>query len=185
MNILDNNEKKLKPVIFRQGECSFHRQNVLQQNLLLKALQVTTDVNKLKEMAGIKTVAEVYRTLDKLAMRKEYHEALVRQGIDLDYLTGGIKKICDDRTTSAGDKLKGFQVLLKSLGLSEYKDIEGSQIGWEDSLMKAIEVEKEKEDSDENYLPERVVYDVKVPETPEEEKRDAEKEKNIGKSIYE
>jgi len=183
MNVLDNNEKRLKPVIFRQGECSFHRQNVLQQNLLLKALQVTTDVNKLKEMAGIKTVAEVYRTLDKLALRKEYHEALTRQGLSLDYILKGIKDICDNEKTSAGDKLKGLQVLLKSLGLSEYKEIEGSQLGWEEFLLKKIE--DENENRDEYNKRKEVVYDVVVPETPEDEKREIEKERSVGESLYE
>jgi len=80
--------KKLKPVTFIKGEYNYSRQNDLQQKLLLKAMQVTSDPNELKKMAGLKTVADVYRTLDKLAMRKEYHEALSRQGIDL-----GVKQI--------------------------------------------------------------------------------------------
>jgi len=47
--------------------------------LLLKALKVTQDPTELKKMIGVKTVAEVYRTLDKLSLRKEYHKALAEK----------------------------------------------------------------------------------------------------------
>lgn len=169
---------KLKPVVFVKGEYSYHRNNVHQQNLLLKALQVTTDPKKLKEMAGLKTMAEVYRTLDKLAIRKEYHEALVRNGIDLDTIIRGIKEVCDGFFTPPVVKLKGYQVLLKSLGLHEYKESE-SESGktWEDVI---------KERSEKNEKPlELGEYKVDIPETPEREKKRQEREQAMGKSLYE
>lgn len=140
---MDNNEdKKLKPVIFKQGGFSYNRFDDFKQRMLLKGLQVTVDPQKLKEMIGVKTVAEVYRTLDKLAMRKEYHEALARKGIDFDYLVGGIKNICDGERISYDTKLKALQVLLKSLGLDEYKESEINKEGWEDVLIKIMEEKK-------------------------------------------
>lgn len=180
---MSNENIKLKPITFKKGEFSFNRQNVFQQNLLLKALQVTTDPKKLRDMAGLKSIAEVYRTLDKLAIRKEYHEALAKHGVDLEYLVQGIKSVCDDKMTKPGEKLKGLQLFLKSLGLDEYKEVEGSQAGWEDALIKAIESGKEKNEEKDSKVIE--VYDVKVPKIPEEEKRAIEKETKIGKSIYE
>ena len=144
----EKNKKQLKPVIFLKGKYNYHGQNLFQQNLLLKALQVTTDVNELKKMIGVKTVAEVYRTLDKIAIRKEYHEALLRNEIDLDSIVKGIKDVCTDENESGAIKLKGWQVLLKSLGLDNYSDIEKeSRNSWEDVVretVKAIDKSKDK-----------------------------------------
>lgn len=112
-------QKKLKPVVYTNNYFRRGYQNTTQQMLLLSALQITQDPNKLKEMIHVKTVAEVYRTLDKLAMRKEYHEALNRLGISFDYIASGIKNIADNGFKDS-DKLSAFKVLLKSVGMEKY-----------------------------------------------------------------
>jgi hypothetical protein len=179
---MPSESKKLKPVVFIGGQYNYHRQNLFQQNLLLKALQVTTDVNELKKMTGLKTVADVYRTLDKLAIRKEYHEALVRNGIDFDTIIGWVKGTAERADESVGGlmvKQRAAQMLMKSLGVDEYRDA-GEQAGqnWEDILRQQIE-NKPKQ------LGSPIEYEVNVPEMPEDEKAIRDKERAEAKSIYE
>ena len=89
--------KKLKPIVFVQGDTQFYRQNKYAQNLLIKALSDgVTDPYELKKIAGLNKVTDVYRSLDKLALRKEYHDALARAGISLDYIVEGIKNFIKD-----------------------------------------------------------------------------------------
>lgn len=173
-------KEKLRPVTFIKGEYNYSRQNDFQQNLLLKAMQVTQDPKKLMKIAGLKTVAEVYRTLDKLAMRREYHEAMARGGISLDSIIMGIKDICEGEGVKPATKLKGYQIFLKSLGLDEYKETpDEAKQGWEDLVRDVVE---------KGELPDGGAqgdYDVIVPETPKEEAAKRAEEDEIGKSIYE
>jgi len=128
--------KKLKPVIYTTNTYSKGAAQTTQQVILLKALQITSDPNKLRQMMGVRTVAEVYRTLDKLAMRKEYHAALERMGISFDYIVGGIKGIADGGFKDS-DKLNAYKVLLKSLGMEKYEAADqGSSGTWEEELLK-------------------------------------------------
>lgn len=173
-------EKKLKPVIFIKGDYSYHRQNIFQQNFLLKALQITTDPKELKKITGIKTVAEVYRTLDKLAIRREYHEALMRHDLDLDTIVEGIGNVCKNSESDI-TKLKGWQILLKSLGLDAYDTaIEETRQNWEDALKKKAE-QDETSVSDKKLLE----YDVDIPETPEGEEERISEDERMGESLYE
>jgi len=176
-------KNKLKPVIFVKGQYNYHRQNLLQQNLLLKALQITTDANELRKMIGVKTVAEVYRTLDKIAIRKEYHEALLRHGIDLDTIIGGIKGICNDKNEAGAIKLKGWQILLKSLGLDNYQDVtKEAKNSWEDIVRDTV---KEIDSPKDIKQIESEKYEVIIPKTPEEERIKQEEEEEMGKDLYE
>lgn len=182
--------KKLKPVVFVQGERSFYRQNLYSQNLLIKAMsEGTTDPKELMRAARLKSVAEVYRTLDKLAIRKEYHDALARNGVDLDFIVEGIKNVT--QTTSKDSvKLKGYEMLLKSLGLDKYEKDEESGKSWEELIMEASE-KKEKE-SRENVkigVEEKAIiaeadYEVNVPPTPEEDRKRQEDEKEVAQQLY-
>lgn len=172
---------RLKPVVYKSR---FNRanQNDTQQKFLLKALQVTQDPKKLREMIGVKSVAEVYRTLDKLAMRKEYHTSLAKLGISFDYIAGGIKGIADSGYKD-GDRLKAFQTLLKSVGMDIYKEETGGISGtWEEVLMKKIEEEKKDGGGTQSRLP--VKYDVKQPVIPESARAAQEEEKEMTSSIY-
>jgi len=144
-------------------------------------MQVTLDPQKLKEMTGIKTVAEVYRTLDKLAIRKEYHEALVRKGVDLDYIVDGIKGLCKD-APQAAVRLAGYKTLLKSIGLEEYKEdkVETGK-GWEEMVREMAQ----KEASGENVIEGEVEdYEVIEPVIPEDERQKRLIEREAGLSIY-
>ncbi len=180
---MEQNKIKLKPVVFTTNKYTSGSQNTTQQMFLLKALQITQDPKKLREMIGVKTVAEVYRTLDKLSMRKEYHEALSRSGISFDYIVKGLKGIADGGEKD-GDRLKAFQTLLKSVGMESYQETEGGTGGsWEEVLLEKIESSKltdGKETTDE--VPE---YEVMIPEVPESVKQQRTDEKDVLSSIYE
>ena len=177
-----NPNMKLKPVTFVSGKCNYHKQNNAQQLMLLKALRVTQDPKKLREMIGVRTVADVYRTLDKMAMRKEYHAALIRSGISFDYLIEKTKEEIESGNAKSADKLNAIKMLLKSLGMEKYEQ-EGIAGGnWEDLLMKATE----KEDSKKIEAPKtQEVYEVKAPKTPDSVKKIKDREKKIGQSLYE
>jgi len=176
--------KKLKPVIFVQGDRSFYRENLYGQNLLIKAMsEGITSPEELKKAAGLKTVAEVYRTLDKLAIRREYHDALQRNGVTLDTIVGGIKTLAE---TSVKDstRLKGWELLLKSLGLDKYEKDEESGKNWEELVVEASEKNKNKPKEDVKQL-EESDYEVIVPKTPDAEKKRQEEEKEVGQQLYE
>lgn len=183
---MNNNNNKLKPVILINSKFSYHKQNTFQQLLLLKGLQITQDPKELQKMIGVKTVAEVYRTLDKMAMRKEYHSALAEAGIDFTYIVSGIKNhVCDNPLSNPGTKLKGYQALLKSLGLDEYKGDGSGTANWEEMLVKKIEEDGVNKKLSEGKIVESPLYEVIEPEIPSSVKEAEDKEREIFKSIYE
>lgn len=173
---------RLKPVVYTTSKFNSGAPEKTKQLFLLKALQVTQDPNKLRQLLGVRTVAEVYRTLDKLAIRKEYHEALARSGITLDFIVDGIKNIASSGRRD-GDKLKAFETLLKSVGLDKYEnDAVASGGTWEEALLKAGETnEKNKQLNAPDKLPE---YEVVIPEVPESVKKMQEQEEELLKSVY-
>lgn len=173
----------LKPVVFIKGQYGYNAQSTTQQIMLLKALRITQDPNKLKEMIGVRTVAEVYRTLDKIAMRKEYHSALARHGITFDYIVQNIKKEVDTAEKSS-ERLMAINMLLKSIGLDKYEESEVRGDGWEEALLKISE-EKEKKEAFGSVDNSHEDYEVISPQIPEEVRIAKEKEKQEGRSLYE
>lgn len=151
------------------------------QVILLKALQVTSDPKELRRMMGVRTVADVYRTLDKMSMRKEYHEALARAGLSLDVVVNGISDIA--KTAEKDDtRLKAYQIILKSLGLEKYDSSDTPTGGtWEEELLKSLEKQPEHA-----ALPEALEedYEVDQPEMPERMKKMREEEDELTRSIY-
>lgn len=174
-----NQQRKLKPVITNSVRHRHNAPQTAEQIILLKAMQVTQDPEKLKQMMGVRTVAEVYRTLDKLAIRKEYHEALGRAGFDLDKV---VKGIYDIATTAEKDdtRLKAYQTIMKSIGIDKYEAADSPTGGtWEEELLKSIENTKEQ-----GALPAQPAYEVVVPEIPEEVKKARAEEEALTDSIY-
>ena len=164
---------KLKPVVFVQGKYAYSSQNTTQQIMLLKALKITQDPKKLRELIGVKTVADVYRTLDKIAMRKEYHSALAKQGITFDYIVKNIKTEIDSAEKSS-DRLAGLNMLLKSIGLDKYEETAISGGGWEDALLKISSKAEEKGEA--IKVEEYEVIEPKVPDHIREAKEKTNKE---------
>ena len=178
-------EQKLKPVIYTSSSFKRGAPQTTQQILLLKAMQVTQDPKKLREMIGVKSVAEVYRTLDKMAMRKEYHEALSNCGISFDYIVKGIKDIADAGEKD-GDRLKAFQTLLKSLGLEKYEASDIPAGGtWEEELTKSINGKKEQDRLPSGNIIDDVDYEVFEPEVPDSVKKMRGEEAELVDGIYE
>ena len=173
--------EKLKPVVFVQGKYPYTAQNTGQQLMLLNALKVTQDPKKLREMIGVRTVAEVYRTLDKIVMRKEYHSALVKLGMDFEYIAKGIKKEIDGATKSS-DRLNGLNMLLKSIGLDKYEETSTGSGNWQDAL---IQLSKEVETSG-GIIPVADVpeYEVIEPPMPENIRIAKEKANKESKGLY-
>ena len=180
-----NEEKpkiRLKPVIYTTSTFKKGEQNTTQQMFLLKALQITQDPKKLRQMIGVKSVAEVYRTLDKLAMRKEYHEALAKAGVSFDYIVGCLKQLADEGFKDA-DNLKALQTILKSVGMDVYKEDTTAVTGtWEEALLKKIEAEKENGVTKQPDKP--LVYDVQLPVIPESARLKEVAEDELTSSIY-
>lgn len=179
---MDENKTRLRPVVYTQSYFKRGTQNTAQQMFLLKALQITQDPKKLRDMIGVKSVAQVYSTLDKLVMRKEYHKALSNAGISFDYIVKGLKGIADEGFKDS-DKLKALQTLLKSVGMEKYDtDAEGVGGSWEDELMRSIEAGKK---DAKPQLAAPIQYEVKTPEIPESARKIQEDEDEMTSSIYE
>jgi len=176
-------ERKLKPVVYTTNYFKRGTQNTTQQMFLLKALQVTQDPKKLKEMIGVKTVAEVYRTLDKLAMRREYHESLARHGISFDFIVNGLKDLAVGAFKD-GDKLKAYQTLLKSIGMDTYDgEATGATGTWEELLLKKMEEEKSLPAGTSEPV-EVEEYIVNAPIIPDSVKKSQEEEDEVLSTIY-
>ena len=171
---------KLKPVVFVQGRYGYNNQNTTQQIMLLKALTITQDPKKLKELIGVRTVAEVFRTLDKIAMRKEYHSALAAKGITFEYIVDKIKTEIET-ADKASDRLEGTKILLKSIGMDKYEETAIGGGSWEDAL---LQIKKVEEESGQKKIP-PVIYEVAEPVMPENIRLAKEKANKESKVLYE
>lgn len=168
---------------------SKYEQNTTQQVQLLGALAQTSDPKKLKEIIGAKTVAEVYRTLDKLQIRREFHKALTAAGISFDFIINGIKREAVGGDKSA-DRLKAFEMLLKTLGLDKYDDSQtASATSWEEKLIEAMNQTEIPTKEDVLTLPVAAEetdideYEVEEPEVPDSARRMQEEEDEMTKTI--
>lgn len=163
----------LKPVVFVQGKYAYNGQNSTQQMMLLKALRITQDPKKLRELIGVKTVADVYRTLDKIAIRKEYHSALAKNGLSFDYIVGGIKNEIDN-AKKASDRLAGLKMILQSIGMDKYSETAIGGGGWEDIVEKmAVDAENKTEEEKQAELIEYKVVQPEIPESVKKAKKQA------------
>lgn len=172
--------KKLLPVTFISGRYGYYQKNTFQEHLLLKALRITSDPQKIKQMIGARTVAEVARVYDKISSRKEYNKALQKLGMDFDWLAKGLKVEAETAEKSA-DRIKALQIVLKSLGMDAYEDTPQGGGSWEDLILKASEAKPEQ-------IAAPVVidadYEVVRPETPEHMKKMRDKEDEQGGNLY-
>ena len=171
---------KLKPAVFANQTNKFYRNNIFQQNLLLKALQHTDKIEDLKKIAEFHSKAEVLRTLDKLAIRKEFHNALVNNNLDLNTITVKLKELCDD--PSGKIKLGTVSLLLKSLGLDKYEVGEQGTKNWEELLLEIYEKEKTTKKIGAQVIEGK--YEVKTPKIPQEVIDKKKETSELEKSIY-
>lgn len=175
------NTPKLKPVTFISGKYNYHGHDNLKELMLLKAMRVTSDPKVLMQMTGIKKFADLSRTFDKISNRKEYNKALDKLGMDFTWIAKGLKVEAETGEKS-GDRIKAFQIILKSLGMEKYEDVPLESGSWEDLLVKAAEKKDDTLSIESNIIEE---YEVVVPQIPESAKKIREKEDKQGKSMYE
>lgn len=163
---------------YRQGKTV--QSNVKRQNLLLRGMMMTGDMKAAANYAGIHAQAEVYRTLDRIGLRQDYHRALQDEGIDLRYIVRGIKDKAENAELDSV-RLAALRMLLTSLGLNRYDVSEEGNKNWEDTLLEIAERKKEVE-----ALPAPGQgYNVDVPQMPESVKAQRKQENDLGKELYE
>ena len=140
------------------------------------------DPRELAKLAGMKKVADVYVALDKLSLRKQFHAALARADIDMDFIVTKLKKLCE--TTDQDVQLRALGAMMKALGLDKYEVDDTGGKSWEDTIL--LEAQKSKdgvvaiESGDEPGK-----YEVKQPTLPDSLRKIKEDEKIEGKSLYE
>lgn len=131
-------QPKLNPVIYDNPLNEDNKRNKLKELLLLQALQETTDVKKLRALTGAQSVADVYRTFDIMAVQKEYQHILRKHGITLDYMVKGMKDTIES-ADKASDKLKGYGMLMKSMGIDTFESNPADTANWQDLVIQKTE----------------------------------------------
>lgn len=174
-----------KPIVFVSGAYGQVKETVSQQLSLLRALNIAQDPNKFKHIIRARAAVDVFRTLDKVALRKEYHAALDRHGLNFDAVLLVLKKEMNDPDARGGDRIKAAQIILKSLGLDKYEDSAISGGSWEDEIIKAAEKGVEKKFGDVVDISEIAEYEVEKPQIPDSVKKQRKEQEELGKSLYE
>ena len=76
-------------------------------------------------------------------MRKEYHTALAKIGLDFNYIAEKLKNEINTASKSS-DRLAGISILLKSIGLDRYTETSIAGGGWEEVLLQMKSGDKNK-----------------------------------------
>ena len=172
--------QKLKPVIFVKGSyINYYGSNTLVQGMLLKAMLESNDPQEWRKKAGLKTIGDLERELDKMARHKKYCKILEEKGVTLPWVVDGLKDLA--LTSDPSTRLRTYQTILRSLGLDSFKnESEVKSLGWEDEMVRLME---------NSGQPLKVVdtiekYEVNYPQIPEGEQELLEQEAAIGKDLY-
>lgn len=127
--------------------------------------------NKITE----KMESEVDEAIGDVGRRKEYREALLRAGVNMEFLVQHLKNVALNGEKDS-DKIKALQVLLKSLGVDKTSSKEEETSGtWEDALLN--EGNKAEDTVEE--------YNVVQPEIPESAKKKRDDDNKVTGGIYE
>ena len=172
----------LKPVTFISGKYNYGRnsKDTLKEMLMLKAMKVTSDPKVIMQMTGMKKMADLSRTWDKISNRKEYNAALQDLGMDFHWLAKGFK-VEAETAEKAGDRIRALQIILKSVGLETYEDVPLDSGSWEDMILRASE--KTLDNLPMLQAPEPD-YEVIQPQIPESMRLMRERENELGKSMF-
>jgi hypothetical protein len=150
---------------------------------LLKALKLSASPDKMKQLMGVKAVAEVFSTLDKISIRKALHQSLHAFDLDFNYVAKNLKDLGDH----ANDKVRlgVMQTLLKTMGMDKYDTPDSGGGGdWEEVLMRKIEEGKQGAidlPASDVSFPE---YEVFEPTMPEDVAAIKKHEDDIGEELY-
>ena len=121
---------------YKQGKTA--QANIGRQNLLLRGMMMTGNLEAAAKYAGIHAEAEIYRTLDRIGLRREYHEALQSEGVDLRWIVRGIKDKAENAELDSV-RLNALRLFLASLGLNRYDVAEEGAKNWEETLLELSE----------------------------------------------
>lgn len=172
-----------KPLIifddhYRKGRAG--QESLGKQNLLLRGILLTGgNMEKAAKLSGLRNAAEAYRMMDRISIRKGYHEALEAEGINLQWIVRGIKDKAENAQLDSV-RLAALRMLLTSLGLNTYNVQEEGAKNWEDTLLEM----SEKSDASDGQKSLSSGYDVVIPEMPESVRAQREEENEIGKELY-
>lgn len=150
--------------------------------MILKALPHTDDLDDLKKVAQFHSKTQVLRTLDKLAIRKEFHEALEKYGLDIQSIVRELKEICMN-SEREDTRLRGLQTVLRAVGLEKYEVAESVKNDWEELLLKIGESENKQLEP--GTKAKDIIYEVTEPAIPDSAKQQLQKDRTVGGSIYE
>lgn len=145
------------------------------QDQILKALsEGVTDPKELAKLASLKKTADVYTVLDKLSLRKEFHAALDRAQLSLDFIVKRLKAICENPDDEVA--IKGLSTVLKTIGLDKADDTAVQGQAWEDVVLANAVLETEE------TAPGK--YEVIQPPMPESLRKSKDEAKEAGKELY-
>lgn len=187
-----DNIRPLKPSLVERssvagGDSSeYFNDTKVKEEALLKAMMASDDPKEWKRMVGLRTMAELYRTLDKLSIRKEYHKALSFNGIDFKKIAKKLNQLCFESDKEA-IQLKGLTLLLKSLGLDRYETVTDNDQGWEEIIAEAsanIDKKKNAIEGEEVSIDPDEDYEVNLPAVPEEVVKNQEDENKLARELY-
>lgn len=173
--------RKRPLIIFDDG----HKQgksgqaNIGRQNLLLRGMLMTGDMDAARKYAGIHSAAEIIRTMDRISLRKDYHEALESEGVDMRWIVRGIKDKAENAELDSV-RLAALRMFLTSLGLNNYSVAEEGTKNWEETLLELAE----RYQSTKMPALEVTSYEVLTPPVPESAKGERKKEDDLGKELY-
>lgn len=165
-----------KPIVFVTGVYGNAQKSVSQQLMFLRAMNAAEDPKKFKQVIRARAAVDVFRTIDKIALRKEWHSALERNGIDFDLVLRTLKQ--EMLTGEKGsDRIQAAKTIIKSMGLDKYEDSSISGGSWEDEILKASEATANLPLPGEDY-------DVKQPHIPDHIKKQRKDQNDLGRSLY-
>lgn len=159
------------------------KSNIRKENRLLKGIVIHPDnMRAAAKFAGIRTMADAYRTLDRLSLRKDYQQTLATHGVDMNFIVTELKGLAIGADLDS-TRLKAIQVFLKSLGLDSYGKEEEGATGWEKTVGDLIK--KENRQTASELLAAQVPYAVNRPVIPDSVIGERQKEDRLGKELYE
>lgn len=176
------NTNKTTPssTVFVSGEYGAVQKGATRQLQFLKAMNIAQDPKRFRQIIRARAAVDVFRTLDKIALRKEWMAALERNQLDLDSILQVLKQEMYDPDARGSDRIKAAQIILKSLGLEKYEDASISGGTWEDEIVKIAD--QGLKQISPGAVPE---YEVKQPEIPESVKKQRKEQNDLGRALYE
>lgn len=175
MNSQPTSEILPEPPIFRGGKEGGVVTPATQSIILDALTKGETDPKAIAKMAGLGRAVDVFAAIDRLSLRKEFHAALGRAGLDLDTVAKRLKQVIEDDDPEIS--IKGISVLLKSVGLEKNEEAVAPPTGWEEEVWKKGEAIDTEETEDGKY-------EVVEPEMPESLKAEKKKEQEESEKLF-